>query len=347
LQSTGSQPDALSVTVSNQQSLRTTTASPNTPATNQSISAGLAATNDPNLRVVAAGATQPGTTADPLSNLVMGPPAPVCDVSHSTLYCVYTVLPNDNLSTIANKFGLKTTEDVASWELLVHSNKPDIVSEDDLLQIGQQLRIPTANAVVHTVLSSQTLTDIAEQFDVTMDEIAGVAANGIGNADTLAVGQELLIPNPKRFTAPAPILSPSSPAASAAAAITGPRSNSGFMWPTSGPISSYFGPGHPLGIDVDLFSNPNAPIGAAMAGTVTFAGGNPCCSYGLYVVVDHGNGFQTLYAHFSKVSVSVGQRVSQGQVLGNGGRTGYATGNHLHFELLRNGVVVNPLSYLP
>jgi murein DD-endopeptidase MepM/ murein hydrolase activator NlpD len=86
---------------------------------------------------------------------------------------------------------------------------------------------------------------------------------------------------------------------------------------------------------------------AAAAGTVTFAGGNPCCSYGLYVVVDHGNGFTTLYAHLSQIAFAQGQRVTQGQLLGLGGRTGYATGNHLHFEVRLNGAVVNPLSVLP
>jgi murein DD-endopeptidase MepM/ murein hydrolase activator NlpD len=80
---------------------------------------------------------------------------------------------------------------------------------------------------------------------------------------------------------------------------------------------------------------------------VVFAGGNPCCSYGYYVVVDHGNGFETLYAHFSSIAVSVGQQVAQGQLLGYAGRTGYATGNHLHFEVHLNGQVVNPLTYLP
>jgi len=84
-----------------------------------------------------------------------------------------------------------------------------------------------------------------------------------------------------------------------------------------------------------------------MDGTVSFAGGNTCCSYGLYVVVDHANGYQTLYAHLSSISVTKGQTVSQGQVLGKGGRTGYATGNHLHYEVHLNGNIVNPLSYLP
>jgi murein DD-endopeptidase MepM/ murein hydrolase activator NlpD len=126
-----------------------------------------------------------------------------------------------------------------------------------------------------------------------------------------------------------------------------PASRTGFIWPAAGPISSYFGPSHPLGIDIDFYANPNQPVRAAAAGTVTFAGGDACCSYGLYVIIDHGNGFSTLYAHFSAIAVRTGQRVSQGQVIGAGGHTGYATGDHLHFEVRRDDLVVNPLNYLP
>jgi murein DD-endopeptidase MepM/ murein hydrolase activator NlpD len=289
---------------------------------------------------------------------------PECEPTESPLYCVYTVQSGDNLGKIATKFGIKGNEDVTPWEILVQSNKPDIVGEDDLLQIGQQLRIPRfKNAVVHTVLSDQTLTEIADQFGVEPTDIRDGAGNGLSDVDNISVGQELVILNPTRFSAPAPVAAaspePSSSGSSSgggasgsgssgsAAARTGPTSSAGLMWPVSGPISSYFGGAHPLGIDIDLFSNPNAPIGAAAAGTVTFAGGNACCSYGLYVIVDHGNGLQTLYAHFSQINVSVGQRVSAGQILGLGGRTGYATGNHLHFEVHVNGAIVNPMQYLP
>jgi murein DD-endopeptidase MepM/ murein hydrolase activator NlpD len=121
----------------------------------------------------------------------------------------------------------------------------------------------------------------------------------------------------------------------------------GFVWPAWGPISSYFGPSHPLGIDIDLYADPNQPIGAAKAGIVTFAGGNICCSYGLYVIVDHGDGTSTLYAHLSQISVVQGQAVGTGQFLGFGGRTGYATGNHLHFEIHVGDNVVDPLLFLP
>ena len=100
-------------------------------------------------------------------------------------------------------------------------------------------------------------------------------------------------------------------------------------------------------IDLGLAHAPGSMIMAVASGTVAFAGGDPCCSYGLYVIVDHGNGLKTLYAHLRRLDVSKGQSVSQGQVLGPAGSTGYSTGVHLHFEVHRNGTRVDPLGYLP
>jgi murein DD-endopeptidase MepM/ murein hydrolase activator NlpD len=192
-----------------------------------------------------------------------------------------------------------------------------------------------------------------------------VPGNGLSDANSIGIGTEILIPNPKRFapiyvpdetTAPDDESSSGSEDGSAngdssagGPDITGggPSSAAGFIWPASGPISSFFGPNHPLGIDIDLFNNAGSPISAAMGGVVTFAGGNACCSYGYYVVVDHGNGYQTLYAHLSSIGVSVGEVVAQGQYLGAGGSTGYSTGDHLHFEVHLNGSTLNPLNYLP
>ncbi len=126
-----------------------------------------------------------------------------------------------------------------------------------------------------------------------------------------------------------------------------PTSTYGFQWPLLGPINSYFGPGHPLGIDIGTNRQIGLPIVASLDGTVVFAGGNPCCSYGLYVILRHGNGFETRYAHFSRVDVAIGQQVTRGQQIGLSGSTGYSTGPHLHFEIRQNGVPVNPLDYLP
>ncbi|HLF76236.1 MAG TPA: peptidoglycan DD-metalloendopeptidase family protein [Dehalococcoidia bacterium] len=337
----------------------------------------------PGARSTASVTSTPGSSGT-VNRAASGSATPPCEPG-SDIFCVYTVQPGDTLGGIAERFGIKGNTDVTAAELLANSNKPDLVDEDDLLQIGQKLRIPTGGApvppssppaprvgtpapgsapapapaaparsggVIHTVLSSETLLDIGDKYGVEAADIMS-ANRSLSDPNKLSIGQELLIPSPKRFApaavaAPPPSGGPSSGAPSGPSSVnTGGASQSGFKWPVAGPVSSYFGPNHPLGIDIDLYANSNAPIGSAAAGTVKFAGGNSCCSYGLYVVVDHGNGFQTLYAHLSRVSVSTGQKVTQGQVVGNGGRTGYATGNHLHFEVHLNGSVVNPVRYLP
>ena len=77
------------------------------------------------------------------------------------------------------------------------------------------------------------------------------------------------------------------------------------------------------------------------------AGGTSCCSYGLYIVINHANGLETAYAHLGSFAVSQGEYVEQGQVIGYVGLTGYTTGYDLHFEVHLNGQIVNPLNYLP
>lgn len=116
------------------------------------------------------------------------------------------------------------------------------------------------------------------------------------------------------------------------------------VWPAIGPITSYFGPAHPLGIDI---GQSEGPIVAATDGTVTFAGGDPCCSYGLFVVIEGPENITTLYSHFESIMVTTGERVRQGQWLGIVGCTGHCFGTHLHFEVIDNGVRRDPLLYLP
>ena len=123
-------------------------------------------------------------------------------------------------------------------------------------------------------------------------------------------------------------------------------STSGYIWPLGGAITSYYGPRwgrmH-TGIDIDGVTGD--PIVASKAGRVIVAsyyGG-----YGNAVVIDHGGGVSTLYAHMSTINVSEGQTVSQGAVVGAVGATGNVTGDHLHFEVRINGNPVNPLDYLP
>jgi murein DD-endopeptidase MepM/ murein hydrolase activator NlpD len=312
------------------------------------------------------GSTGLAAPLEPTPPSAAGPaaPPPDCDPFPSALYCVYEIKQGDTLFKIADKFGFKDSNGVKNYDYLIQSNQPDIVSENDVLQPGQKVRIPRGtNRILHTVLTSDTLAQLADQYGSSPDEIAAITENNITDRNSLAIGKEILIPNPTRLNI-SPSATPSATAPRSTATATTPNStptaptpaptntapppvSRGFVWPVTGRISSYFGPSHPLGIDIDLYNNPTAAIGAAKSGVVTFAGGNACCSYGYYVVVDHGDGDQTLYAHFSSISVSVGQSVAQGQRLGIAGRTGYATGIHLHFEVRRNGVLINPLSVLP
>jgi murein DD-endopeptidase MepM/ murein hydrolase activator NlpD len=116
------------------------------------------------------------------------------------------------------------------------------------------------------------------------------------------------------------------------------------MWPTStSGISQYFAWYHP-GLDMPNRSAPG--VAASDGGTVVVAGWPDNYGYGNRVVVDHGNGYRTLYAHLSNVYVSVGQQVSRGQVVGQMGSTGRSTGTHLHFEIHYKGIAVNPLAIL-
>jgi murein DD-endopeptidase MepM/ murein hydrolase activator NlpD len=298
-------------------------------------------------------------------------------------FCVYTVKPGDTLTGIATTLSFKGNDAVSAAELLAQSNKPDVISSD-LIEPGQNLRIPKQTGIIHTVITPESLVDVAAAYGVSADDIASSPFNALA-AGALSLGQNVFVPDPQQVPAtaasagpadtptpeptntpeptstPAPRVSataptatpiPPTPTAGKSSASPTPTKKASakkglYIWPVEGPISSYFGPSHPLGIDIDLFNNNDAPIKASRSGIVTFAGGDPCCSYGLYVIIDHGDNQQTLYAHLSAIGVHEGQSVGQGQVIGIGGRTGYATGYHLHFELHIDGNVVDPLLYLP
>jgi murein DD-endopeptidase MepM/ murein hydrolase activator NlpD len=133
-------------------------------------------------------------------------------------------------------------------------------------------------------------------------------------------------------------------AANAASGDTTP-SASGLVWPVSGPVTSPFGwRWGRMHEGIDIGVGYGAPISAAAAGTVIYCGW--AGGYGNLVVIDHGGGLATAYAHQSSIAVSCGQQVSQGQVVGYIGCTGHCYGPHLHFEVRINGSPVDPLGYL-
>ncbi len=115
------------------------------------------------------------------------------------------------------------------------------------------------------------------------------------------------------------------------------------VWPVEGRITSRFGRRH-RGLDIAV---QYEPVVAAADGRVLFSGGRRCCGYGLYVDVQHENGYVTRYAHLSSSSVRAGDAVAAGATIGMSGDTGRSSGPHLHFELTWSGYALNPLSYLP
>lgn len=117
------------------------------------------------------------------------------------------------------------------------------------------------------------------------------------------------------------------------------------MWPGQGDLLRAFGPEHPEGIDI---SAPlHTEVRAARAGTIIYVGGDPCCDRGYHVIIEHEDGYQTLYGHLGGFTLQEGASVNAGDAFGTVGMTGEADEPHLHFELHRNNTFQDPLSFLP
>ncbi len=189
------------------------------------------------------------------------------------------------------------------------------------------------------VRSGQTLSSIARANGVSISEI--ITANNLSSADRIRVGQ--------RLTIPGDVVTPRLRQGTIATSEPAPPSHrvgSVLSWPARGMITSGFGwrRSHYHG-GVDISANWGSPIAAAMAGRVTYAGWYG--GYGLAVVLDHGDGLQTIYGHASKILVHVGDEVDSGEAIARVGCTGVCTGPHIHFEVRIDGHPVNPLEYLP
>ena len=249
---------------------------------------------------------------------------------------VYTVSAGDTLFDIAERYHI--TADTLVW-----SN--DLGDNPDLLRLGQQLIILPVNGVLHTVAPGDTLDTIAKKYSVQVSDIVGYAWNHLDPQNpTLTLGQKLIVPN---GTGPEPP-KPASPPDEAPLEYGGPSANAPhgfgrFIWPITGMITQGFWRYHRA---IDIGSYIGNPIKAADAGYVAIAGWSNE-GYGYYVVLDHRNGYQTLYAHMSRILVAAGQSVSQGETIGLVGSTGNSTGPHLHFEIHFDGIQENPFNYLP
>ena len=250
----------------------------------------------------------------------------------------YKVQQGDTASGVAERFGIRTT--YVTW------NNADVTNLNALTP-GQTLQVPSVEGIIHSVRLGETVSEIAQRYDANAQDIIEFRPNALqGDPNRLREGSQILVPGGRKVEIAAAITPPRQPAASVATAVTSSVvPNSVWAWPVRGLLTSSFGPSHPLGIDVAI--PIGTPVVAASGGTVTFVGGNPCCSYGYHIIIDNGAGYETLYGHLSGFSVKKGDKVAGGQRIGTSGNSGASTGPHLHFELHRGGRVQDPMQYLP
>lgn len=230
---------------------------------------------------------------------------------------VYVVRAGDNLSTIAEMYGVSVN--TIKWA----NDLTGTIHE------GQQLVILPVSGIYHTVKAGDTVASLAKKYNAEADEI--LEHNDISGS--LAAGTKILIPNGTITAAPAPKPAVKKPASGAGATVAagGPAIAGYYGWPVAGGVVTQGIHGY-NGIDIGAPSGTT--IYAAAGGTVVVARASGYNGgYGSYVVVQHSNGTQTLYAHMSAVLTSPGTTVEKGEAIGRVGNTGKSTGNHLHFEV--------------
>jgi LysM repeat protein len=247
-----------------------------------------------------------------------------------TTVLVYRVQAGDSVLGIAQKFGLEGNS-------LLWANEK-LADNPDFLQIDQELNILPVDGAYHTVAKGETLESIATRYKVDPAVIYEYSANSLEAPYTLTVGQKLIIPGGIKPYVPRRVV-----AYSGAVPKDARKGTGAFAWPMNGYISQGFWEGHRA---IDIAGPKGTQIVASDSGfVINLQVSNT--GYGRMIVIDHQNGYMTLYAHLSILYVEVGQSVGKGEVIGLCGATGNATGPHLHFEIMKNDARRNPLTLLP
>lgn len=244
--------------------------------------------------------------------------------TQAVTYQNYKVKPGDTISGITKKFGL--------------SNISTLIAVNDIsnvrqLAAGQKLKVPSMDGVVYTVQKGDSINSIVTKYNIKTSTLLDV--NEL-NSEELTAGQVLFIPGVAldRTTLQNAMGELFKMPIAAAFRYTSP-----YGWrsdPFTGVKSFHTG--------TDMACPQGTPILASQSGRVSTVGFNRI--YGNYVIIDHGNGYQTLYAHMYKAIAKKGDWVSQGTKIGLVGSTGYSTGPHLHFMVYKNGNRVDPMSVL-
>lgn len=265
-------------------------------------------------------------------------------------FVTHTVKPGQTLSEIAYTYGLKTST-------ILWANN---LGSGNYLKVNQSLVIPPTDGVSVTVKKGNTIASLAKEYSV--ETTAIMEWNELKDESSIQVDQALFIPGGKpkvEYTESSDTREYAStrgdtydPSRGGAVIESIPSEGKLFIFPTLGKITQKFS-GYHYGIDIGDRSKPD--VWAAGGGTIekTNTGCGPRSTrcgggYGNYVIINHGNGYKTLYGHLEKLYVTEGQEVSQGEVLGQMGNTGNVhgpTGIHLHWEVWQDGVKKNPAKY--
>ena len=261
----------------------------------------------------------------------------------------YEVQNGDTLSTIARRFGISVnTIQWANDLTKLHYIRP-----------GDKLVILPSSGVMHSVVRGESLKSIAKKYDVSEKEI--LTYNRLANANQIRIGQKLIIPGGSPLSETVASTRPStsgnkivsngngSREAASTKNLIQPRPSAKpvygtkMNWPTVGTrITQYYSWRHN---GLDIANKVGTPIYAVDAGTVELVGYNRG-GYGNQIVINHGGGKKTRYAHLSAFGVKVGQEVDKGEYIAAMGSTGRSTGPHIHFEVMIDGKRYNPLNYV-
>lgn len=261
----------------------------------------------------------------------------------------YTVQRGDTVYSIAKEYGLFP-------ESILWGNAEILQDNPNLISPGTQLNILPTDGMLYKWQEGDTVEKVAAEFKTSTEAIVDWPGNGLNPLNPqIEPGTEVIIPGgsrPFKWEQPVPgsggrsrtfLMGPGA----CPSGYDGVAGTDAWGWPTAdatfSPGGNDFGPGHG-GIDIRAYMGQ--PIYSSQAGVVVYSG-DSYVGYGLLVIIDHLNGWHTLYAHLSQRNVGCGQQVYRGTILGLAGSTGNSSGPHLHFEMRYNGNKENPWNLLP